>query len=440
MKREIELCIEKIAFGGAGFGHLEGKACFMPFAAPGDRVRGRVIKEKSSYIEAELLSVIEPSQDRIEPVCPVFGQCGGCALQHLSYANQLQWKELLFAEQLWRFARVGREACAPIFGADSPWSYRSRVQIKLRWIDNRLLMGFYRSGSHFVIPIPGSCAIAHPRINDLIGELHPLLSRSPEPERIPQVDLTVSDSGESIVIVHYIGHDSHNIASFLADHLAELPSAGGIWLQTGRKESLQLIAGIDQLTYSIPAGLTTGMPHLLMAFSRGGFSQVHYQQNLNLVRLTVEGAGLSGKERVLDLFCGNGNLTLPLASSTRNVVGVEEYEPSIADARRNAAGNGVDNVTFVCADAETEIRRLIQLGETFDVIVLDPPRSGALQLMHQLPLLQPQRIVYVSCNPVTLARDVAILIENGFRVAKATPLDMFPQSFHIESVTLLERS
>ena len=438
--REIILNVEKIAFGGAGFGHLDGKACFVPFAAPGDTVRARIMKEKRSYLEAELVEVITASPRRIQPSCPVFGQCGGCSLQHLGYPDQLAIKDDLFAEQLWRFARVEREVIEPIIGAEDQFGYRTRVQIKVRWSNNQLLMGFYRAGSHFVIPIPGSCAIAHPVVNNLIGELRELLPQSPEPDRIPQVDLAVGEDGQAIAIVHYIGGTPHKMIDFLAVHRGELPSADGIWMQQGRKTSLMPVCGIACIGYTTPADFLPGIPEINLVFSRGGFSQVNYRQNLQLIRLAYELAGLTGREKVLDLFCGNGNFSLPLSRFAREILGIDEYAPSISDARLNSKTNEVDNVSFVSADAVLEVRRLVAEEESFDVILLDPPRIGAVGLMPYIPLLKPRTVVYISCDPVTLARDLDILVKSGYYVAKSIPVDMFPQTYHIESVTLLKQS
>lgn len=428
--------IEKLAFGGAGFGHLDGKACFVPFTAPGDKVRARTVREKSSYLEAELLELIEPSPLRTEPLCPVFGQCGGCSLQHLSYEDQLTMKEDLFAEQLRRFAHVDRSIVRPIIGAEDHWNYRTRVQIKVRWIDNALMMGFYRPGTHFVVPFPSSCAIASPVINTLFTELKELLSRSPEPDRMPQIDVATGDDGKSIVVIHYIGHSPDALAGFFFSNRGQMPSAAGIWLQLGRKNALRAIDGAEKLCYSVPGGSGTD---LRLAFSRGGFSQVNFRQNRRLISLVNEMAALSGEERVLDLYCGNGNFSLPLSLRAGEVTGIEEYGPSIEDARRNAEENSISNARFYCADAAKEVQKLSVTGELFDIIVLDPPRTGAAQLVRHLPSLGARRIIYVSCDPVTLARDIAIIAKFDYRVVSSVPVDMFPHTYHIESVTLLER-
>lgn len=434
--REFIINIGKLAFGGAGFGHLDGKACFIPFTAPGDRVRARTIREKSSFLEAELLELIDPSPLRCEPVCPVFGQCGGCSLQHISYEEQLRLKEELFAEQLWRFARVERQYVRSIEGAEDRWNYRTRVQIKARWIDGSLKMGFYRTGSHFVVPFPSSCPIASPVINGLLSGLDDLISSSPEPDRIPQIDVATGDDGQHVVIIHYIGSHPDVMAEFLLAKRDRIPSVPGLCLQLGRKETLRGVYGIERLSYSLHG---SPVADLRLSFSRGGFSQVNFRQNRRLVSMVSEMAGLKGAERVLDLYCGNGNFSLPLALSAGEVTGIEEYAPSIEDARRNAEENSMKNTRFYCADAVEEVQNLAVSGEHFDLVVLDPPRAGAPRLVQHLQSLGARSIIYVSCDPVTLARDIANLRKSGYRVACSVPVDMFPHTYHIESVTLLER-
>jgi 23S rRNA (uracil1939-C5)-methyltransferase len=437
--KQIEVKIEKVAFGGAGFGHVDGKACFVPFTMPGDLVRARVKKEKKSYIEAELLELLTPSIERIDPPCPVFGDCGGCSMQQMPYLKQLAVKDELFSEQLWRFAKVDSSKVLSIQPAEEPWNYRTRVQIKISWVSNRLTMGFYRPGTHIVVPFPMCCAIASPVINTIISELQRCLPESPEPDKIPQIDISTGDDGQTIVIIHYIGDHPDEVSDFFSKcHECSIPAATGLWLRYGRKNSLQLISGIGRLSYGLSANNLTGISNLRLSFSRGGFSQVNYLQNQHLVRLASEMSNLNGHERVLDLYCGNGNFSIPLALRSREVIGIEESETSIDAARENASSNNIGNASFYCADAEAGVSRLIEEGQQFDVVLLDPPRSGAARIMELIPAMKPAKIVYISCDPVTLARDIAILKKLDYSVVRSAPVDMFPQTSHIESVTLLE--
>lgn len=437
---EAVLRIESLAFGGAGFGRIDGKACFVPFTAPGDLARIRVTLEKHSYLEGELLELLVKSSLRVEPPCPVFGTCGGCAWQHIAYEAQAEWKRKIFAETLWRFGRVEPELIGPVAPADEPYGYRSRVQFKVRWSGGRLHIGFYRRGSHFVVDIPGVCAISHPSINRALAEIRQVLSAFPEPDRIPQVDAAAGEDGTVLLVVHYIGDNRAGAEAFFAAHRGDLPSVAGLHLQAGRKESIEKVWGIESLSYAVPDRFLPGVPETVLAFSRGGFSQINYRQNLELIRGVDRLAALREGERLLDLFCGNGNFSLPLARRASGVTGVEDYGPSLDDARRNAGVNGIDRIEFIQADAVEGVRLLRTRGERFPVVVLDPPRTGAKEAIPEIAALEPERIVYVSCDPTTLGRDLGLFLKHGYRVAESLPVDMFPQTYHIESVTLLRKA
>ncbi|AJE04864.1 23S rRNA (uracil(1939)-C(5))-methyltransferase RlmD [Geobacter pickeringii] len=432
--------IDSLAFGGAGFGRIDGKACFVPFTAPGDLARVRIAVAKPSFLEGELVELLERSPMRAVPPCPVFGTCGGCSWQHLNYEAQREAKRSIYAETLWRFGRVPPEVIGAAVAAPEPYGYRSRVQFKIRWSGGRLHIGFYRRGSHYVVDIPGGCAICHPVLNRVLAEIRPVLARFSEPDRIPQVDAAVGDDGAALIIVHYIGTDRRAAREFFAANREDLPSVTGLHLQLGRKETIEEVWGIEALSYRVPDGFLPGVPETSLSFSRGGFSQVNYRQNLELVRAVGRLARAEEGMRILDLYCGNGNFSLPLAQQGGRVVGVEEYGPSLDDARRNASANGISSIEFIQADAAEGIRMLRNRGDRFPVVVLDPPRTGAKEAVAGILALAPERIVYVSCDPTTLARDVGMICKAGYRVCESFPVDMFPQTYHIESVTLLQKT
>jgi 23S rRNA (uracil1939-C5)-methyltransferase len=438
MMSTVTLVIERLAFGGAGVGRVAGKACFVPFTAPGDRVRVRITSDRRSYLLAELLELLEPSSLRVSPPCPVYGNCGGCSWQHLAYGAQCAEKERIFAETLQRIARLVGEVLDPLGAAPEPFGYRSRVQFKVRWHDERLHLGFYRGGSHFVIDLPGACAIANPRINVVCPELRELLQRFPERDRVPQVDLAVGDDGATLLTIHYIGQAPERALAYFQRHRAELPGVDGAFLQTGRKATLRPVFGISELSYRLPDPGDSTAPPLRLTFGAGAFSQVNYRQNSMLVETVLAWATLTGRERVLDIYCGMGNFSLPLARRAAAVLGLEDFGPAIVAARQNARANGIDNASFRCAEAQAGLEVLHAGGERWDLVVLDPPRSGAREVATLLPRLGAAQIIYVSCDPATLARDLAILRTGGYRVVRSRAVDMFPQTYHIESVTLLE--
>ena len=428
-----------MAFGGSGVGHVDGKVCFVPFAAVGDTVRIRIKTEKKSYSEGTVHEIVSPSPFRADPECPIFGTCGGCDWQHLEYGAQLKAKEDIFAEILWRTARVERNLIMPIVGAQEPYGYRSRVQLKMHRANGNNHIGFFMAGSHYVVDIPGRCAISCEPINVTYRELCEILNDFPDPERLSQIDVSAGDDGNIILVFHYIGEKITEVIDFLEKNGHGLSRVKGVFLQRGRKKSIVTVYGTENISYTIPESVLHGLSPMQLHTSRGGFSQVNYRQNHVLIGTLLEWARLSGNERVLDLYCGNGNFSLPLARYSGQVLGYEEYEQSIMDADYNRDKNKLPNARFQPADSVAGLKKLAEAGETFDVVILDPPRAGAAEAVKLIPLLSPEKIIYISCDPPTLARDIACLKKSMYEVVKSRPVDMFPQTYHIESVTMLEK-
>jgi 23S rRNA (uracil1939-C5)-methyltransferase len=435
---ETFVTIEKMCYGGAGLGRVDGKACFVPLTAPGDQARIRVVKEKRSYIEGALLELAAPSPLRVEPLCPFFGACGGCNWQHLPYQEQLNQKGEIFVGTLSRIGRVESDHILPVAASENRYGYRSRIQLKVALRKGRAVLGFFRTGSHEVIEIYNGCAIADPLLNLMTEQLRAVLDRLPEPEAIPQIDLSVGDDGCGLAVIHFHGKNVDKLALRLNDFRKELPSIAGLLVRSGAKGLPRQVYGVDSLSYAIPAEVFGGIGDLRLRFSKGGFSQVNYLQNLELIRTVCEWGDFRGTERVLDLFCGNGNISLPVAARVARVFGVEGYAPSIGDAVENAAANGVGNASFETCDALAAVRRLTKRGERFDLVILDPPRGGA-EGAGEIAELRPGKIIYISCDPATLARDLALICERGYEVTRSRPVDMFPQTYHLESVTELVR-
>lgn len=431
--------IEKLTFGGSGIGRLNGKVCFIPFTAPGDRARIKITAEKKSYCEGTLQECLMPSSDRVTPPCAVYGECGGCDWQHIRYSAQLVAKQQIFSEMLSRVAGVEPDVVHPILPAPNPYGYRSRVQFKLRSVAGALKFGFYRRGSHYVIDLPGTCCIARDEINAIRKDLCRVLSDFPEPDKLPQIDAAAGETTGLLLLFHYIGDRREEAAEWLKKSLPGCTGATGIFIQFGRKSSLLRVWGEDKVSYGAPAAAMEKCSDMELFFRCGGFSQVNYDQNRQMIRTVLEWGGLQGNERVLDLYCGNGNFSLPLSRFCDEIVGLEEYGDSIADAEYNARNNGVRNARFIAMDTERGLRELVDAGERFHLVLLDPPRTGAREAVHLIPALKPEKIIYVSCDPSTLARDLSNLYGKGYRVAASRAIDMFPQTYHIESVTLLKR-
>lgn len=429
------LNIDKLAFGGAGFGRLDGKACFVPFTAPGDTVEVRIEREKKSYLEGVAEEIISAADCRIAPACQLFGVCGGCDWQHIDYNVQCDQKEVIFAETMWRIARIGKEHILPLLRELNPFAYRQRIQLKIHSSNGRLHVGFYRPGSHYVVDIQNGCPIARPEINLSIAEIRRVVSAAPEPDRIPQVDLSSGEDGTVSALFHYIGSEPEVMHAYLASLQGGVEHLSAIFLQRGRKDSIKTVFGPEMMEYTL-AGRDGR--EFTMCYTADSFSQVNFRQNRRILDVVLSWSAQKSINSVLDLYCGNGNFSIPLSVDVKSVVGMESYGKSIELARHNASINSVSNVEFFCMDSAAGVDSLAAEGSRFDLILLDPPRSGAAEVVGKVARLQPSFLAYISCDPPTLARDLASLQKSGFRVETVLPVDMFPQTYHLESVAFLQ--
>ena len=296
---------------------------------------------------------------------------------------------------------------------------------------------FTRQGTHFVEDIQQGCPIAAPVINQILATLRKILPFFPEPSKIPRINIDSAEHG-TVVIVSYTGNDRNGAVEFFKHRRAELENVTGFFLQTGKKLTLLKVFGDGLLEYSLKLESAEARSCSL-AYKPGGFAQVNAAQNTALLQLVGCSADCNGHNRILDLYCGNGNFSLPLAASATSITGIEEYEDSILAALDNARRNGVKNAEFICGDAGRCVKRLVADNRNFDVIILDPPRSGAADVLADMVRLRPERIIYISCDPTTLARDCGTLSASGYSVFSTVPVDMFPQTYHLESATLLKR-
>ncbi|ORJ63447.1 class I SAM-dependent RNA methyltransferase [Geothermobacter hydrogeniphilus] len=422
----IEVRIESLAFGGDGVGRHRGQAVFIPLTAPGDLVHCRVTERRRRYLRGELVELLEAGEGRCRPRCPVFGRCGGCHWQHLDEQTQQHWKERLFSDILRRQLRRDALPLQPLLAARQAWNYRSRVQFKCHALKEGMAIGFFRRGSHFVEAVD-HCAIAADAVNLVLPWLRDQLPQVPRPDRVPQVDVGCDDHDRLRLVVHDIAPAGAGAGPRL--RTAAEDAGWALFSQSGRKQTLRQLVGPSELEILVDE------PPLRLGYGPGGFAQVHLEQNRQLVAAALEMLRLQGDERVLDLFCGMGNLSLPLARRVARVDGVEAHAPSIEQARKNAAVNGIGNAAFFVADAARFLR---QADTSYDLVVLDPPRGGARDVTRALLSHRPRRILYISCDPMTLARDLSPLLGQGYRLLSARAADLFPQTYHLESLSLLE--
>jgi 23S rRNA (uracil1939-C5)-methyltransferase len=416
---------------GEGVVHA-GKTAFVNGALPGERVRFQRRRRHRRHDEAELLEVLQAAPQRVVPRCAQFGTCGGCALQHLDGAAQLVHKDLQLRENLARLGRVEPERwLEPLHGPQ--WEYRRRARLGARYVHGkgRSLVGFRERLSTYITDI-GQCHVLAPPAGALLRPLGELLSALAIRERVPQIELAIAD-GVTALVVRVLSEpgeaDLERLRAF------EREQGVRFYLQPGGPASVRpLTEPAPELSYALPESGVT------LHFEPGDFLQVNAAMNRLLVERTIELLAPDAAARVLDLFCGLGNFTLPLARHAGSVVGVEGDAGLIERARANAARNGIDNVGFHAADlAAAPQAGAPWLAGGATHVLLDPPRVGAQALLPAVAAQRPRRLVYVSCHPATLARDLGLLVhEHGFNLLAAGVADMFPQTTHVESLAVLE--
>jgi len=412
----------------------EGKAVFVPGALPGELIRFRRRVRHRQYDEGLLLEVLEHSAARVTPACAHFGVCGGCALQHLAPAAQLAAKELELRDNLERVAHVTPRAwLAPLAGP--AWGYRRRARLSAKFVakKGRVLVGFRERFKPYVSAI-ASCEVLAPRAAALIAPLSAALTHLSIREQIPQIEVAMADNAIALVLRVLAEPGSADLLAlraFEAEHRVRL------YLQPGGLDSVRRLTEVpleEPLRYALPAFA------LQLEFAPTDFIQVNSEVNEALVARAVELLDLDESSQVLDLYCGIGNFTLALARRARAAVGVEADERLIARARHNAERHALGNARFHCLDlVAPAAAQAACLREAYSHVLIDPPRAGARAMLPTVARLKPRRLLYISCHPGSLARDVGMLVhDHGFILHAAGVLDMFPHTMHVESLALLE--
>jgi 23S rRNA (uracil1939-C5)-methyltransferase len=408
-----------------------GKTVFVAGALPGERIRFRRTRRHRQHDDGALLEVLEPAPARVRPRCPHFGVCGGCALQHLASAAQLAAKSAELSEALARVARVAPATwLPPLTGPE--WGYRRRARLGAKFVRKKgcVVVGFRERAAPYVAQL-GSCDVLAAPAGALIAPLAAALTGLGIREHVPQIEVAVADNATALVLRVLRSptpEDLAQLAAFGAAHRVRL------YLQPGGLDSVQQLgAAGEPLRYALPRfGLE-------LEFAPTDFIQVNAAVNQALVERAVELLDLTPQSAVLDLYCGLGNFTLALARSAGSAVGVEGEPALVERARRNAARNGLTNATFHVADlAQAPAAELTWMRERYSDVLLDPPRSGAREVLAAIAALAPERVLYISCHPGSLARDVGELVhKHGFTLAAAGVVDMFPHTAHVESLALL---
>jgi len=445
--QEVVVDIKGYAHQGEGVGRFKGFTVFVPGALDGEEVLVRIELVKKNYARGEAVEIRKRSPHRVEPPCPLYGECGGCQLLHLDYPAQLEFKQQRVNAALERLGGFKNLPVRPMIGMAHPWEYRNKVQYPFALENGRVIVGCYQQGTHNVIDTR-ECLIQHPlnnRIMNAVRELVEGMGISIYNEQTGQGLLRYLlvkngfQSGEAMVVLVTNGRtfpEGKELARLLAGRFPEIKSV----VQNVNTMKGNVVLGETNIVLYGEDGIIDRLDDLEFKISATSFFQVNPAQTEILYNKAVEYAGLTGKERVVDAYCGVGSLTLFLARRAREVYGVEVVAEAVNDAVENAKRNGIENVRFVAGETEKVLPRLARIGFGFDVAVVDPPRSGCRkEVLEALAAIRPKRLVYVSCNPSTLARDLRILVDEGYLVQEIQPIDMFPHTFHVECVTFMSK-
>ena len=428
----VEARIESFSPDSRGVAHIEGKAVFIDGALPGERVLFKYSAVHRRYDEGIVEQVLEPSADRVEPHCPHAHICGGCSLQHLEASAQIAIKQASMLDGLRRLGGVEPEEVLPPLTAD-PWNYRRKARLGVRDVikKGRVLVGFREKRTNWLADLQ-SCAILDASVGERITDLADLIAGLEAREQIAQIEVAVGDNATQLIFRNLVELSDVDRAA-----LTRFAKETGIYVGLQPK-------GPDSVEPLWPEAQGLYYEHpdygVRVAFQALDFTQVNAGINRKMVPLALSLLELDEEDVVLDLFAGLGNFTLPMARTARRVVGIEGDEVMVQRAKQNALANGITNTEYHAADLMGEVKGAPWLKERYSKILLDPPRSGAQEIIAHIGKLGAKRIVYVSCHPGTLARDAGILVkEHGYRLVKAGVMDMFPHTAHVESIALFVR-
>ena len=444
----VEIEITGMTTQGAGVGHYQGMAVFTPLTAPGDVARVRVVKAAKNYAYGRLEELVSPSADRMEPDCPCFAQCGGCCYRHITYEAELGIKAARVKDALTRIGGFRSLPVRPILGADSRDGYRNKALLPLGTKkDGSLSMGFYAVNSHRIVDCE-ECRLQPEEFNRAMGAFRewaaaygdPVYDEATHSGRMRRLYLRKGEmTGQILACVVVNGNGLHHETELVQALKQAVPGLASVVINSNRERTNVALGQKCRTIYGMDT-IEDTLCGLRFKLSPLSFYQVNRTQAERLYEVAARYAGLTGQELLLDLYCGAGTIGLSMAGMARRLLGVEIVPQAVENARENARLNGIENAEFFCGDAGEAARMLAERGERPDVIVLDPPRKGCSpDLVRTVAEFGPKRIVYVSCDPATLARDLKLFAELGYPPVEAMPVDMFPGTAHVETVVLLSK-
>jgi 23S rRNA (uracil1939-C5)-methyltransferase len=459
----LVLTVDDLAFGGEGVGRVDGYVVFVPGGLPGDRLRVRMTEARGRFGRAAIESVEVPSPDRVEAPCPYFGRCGGCRLQHLAYEAQLAYKAAQVRDCFERLGGLPDVEIRPILPAPAVYGYRNKMEFTVTGTAGAPVIGLHQADRYDVVLDIERCLLQSDTMNALLAEVRRaarergLTIHDPDSGQGLLRFVTIREgrrTGEAMVNLVAAAPDVETLAPVADDLRRRVPAVASVVLNVNAKKASvavgteeHILAGRDVITESLhdpgrgAAGAVDPPGALTFQVSASSFFQTNTLQAERLFALVMEACALEGPETVIDLYSGTGAISLLLARRCRRVYGIELSAAAVADAVRNARANGIDSCTFLAGEVRHVLPDLVQQGVRAEVVVADPPRAGFHpRALTALAALGPGRIVYVSCNPSTLARDLGDLARRGYRVEWVQPVDMFPQTPHIEAVACVRRS
>ncbi|MCU8057599.1 23S rRNA (uracil(1939)-C(5))-methyltransferase RlmD [Shewanella sp. SM34] len=433
LSAKLSLSVEQLDHLGAGIAQHQGKVVFIPGALPDETVTVQLTEQKKNYARAKLIKVDSSSPERVEPECPHYHTCGGCDLQHMSLSGQREHKEAALLDIMAKFAGTEGGSLSPALTGEG-WHYRRRARLATLFDKNtkHLSLGFRAASSSNVVPISQCQVLAKP-LSDLIVPFAKLLNQLSAKASLGHLELIAADNGHFAVLRITKALNDKDLAklSVFAElhqiHIC-LQDNEGQFQGVGAELVLPVYQLLDENAQSDAVSLS---------FTPGNFVQVNGQINKAMVAQAMDWLAPAPDERILDLFCGMGNFSLPLAKMGADVIGVEGVAEMVTQARVNAKANNLDKLTFYHGDLSADLSLEPWMGK-IDKLLLDPARAGAFESLQWLKKMKPRKVVYVSCNPASLARDSAVLLERGYRLQRLGLIDMFPQTHHIEAMALFE--
>ncbi len=440
MAEQYTVIIESVDYEGKGIARIDGKTVFVNGAMAGEEVLIEIVKRKPSFDKAKLIDIVTPSPERVEPQCPNYGVCGGCSMQHVSFAEQIRIKQQVLVDNLKHLGNVSAEnIIEPLAGV--PWGYRHRARLSARYVAKKggALVGFREKGAPYVVDMT-ECHILPPHVSELLLPMRELVSNLSIKDKVPQIEVAVGVQVTILVIrnMESINSQDEQLIKDFCNKYTCVNNVLQIWLQPKGPETCYPLYPLDapKLSYEIKKFA------IEMPYYPSEFTQVNPYINEEMLGLAMDLLQPQNNEVIADFFCGIGNFTLPIAKTAKQVIGIEGSDALVKRAKQNAEFNGLaDKVAYQVCNLFTIDEQWVQKLGNFDKWLIDPPRDGAFELVKSItPQSAPQRIVYVSCNPATLARDAGVLVNtHGYRLVKAGIMNMFPHTSHVESIALFER-